>query len=126
MRKILFVLPISVFLFACGSETATPAGGNAGATDTGAIDTGGTDTGPTDTGATDYACANGARSIPSSYLCDGDLDCVGGDDETGCGGDFTCPDGSLIPESDICNGGEPDCPGGEDESNCGSMGSFEP
>ena len=90
MRNLGLLLFVSLGMSACAEEAAAPEMGR---------------------------CADGSE-LRMQYFCDGQIDCFGGDDEFGCGGDFTCVDGTIIAESSICNGGEPDCPGGEDEATC--------
>ena len=59
-----------------------------------------------------FACADGSRCIPNSYLCDGDHDCEDASDESHshclppCSSDmFACEDGSkCIPKTNLCNG----------------------
>lgn len=65
-----------------------------------------------------FVCENGAR-IPSGWECDGEPDCVSGEDEAGCPS-FTCDTGGVIPADWVCDG-VPDCFGGEDEFNCTSL-----
>ncbi|TVR04132.1 MAG: hypothetical protein EA398_03000, partial [Deltaproteobacteria bacterium] len=70
------------------------------------------------TGGAMFTCDDGSE-IPMSWVCDGDLDCPGGEDEENCPSDafFTCDDGSQIPAEWVCDG-DLDCPGGEDEDDC--------
>jgi hypothetical protein len=70
MRKTLFVFPLSVFFAACGTETATPAGGNAGATDTGSIDTGSGDTGGAWSGMNFGAIGGLSNGLPDGSAYD--------------------------------------------------------
>jgi hypothetical protein len=102
MRSLGLLILVSLSMAACSEEAAAPAGGGS-TTDTGSIEM--------------SRCADGSE-LRTQYLCDGQIDCYGGDDEMGCGGDFTCVGGTIIAESSICDGGEPDCPGGEDEATC--------
>jgi hypothetical protein len=130
MRKILYVFPLSLFFVACGAETATPAGGNAGATDTGSIDTGSTDTGSTDTGSTDTGSTDTGSTDTGStdtgstdtgstdtgstdsgstdteaqdtgFADTGSTDT--GSTDAGTPGTFLCTDGSEIPAALRCN-----------------------
>jgi len=138
MRKILYVFPLSLFFVACGAETAIPAGGNAGATDTGSIDTGSADTGSADTGSADTGSADTGStdtgstdtgstdtgSTDTGSTDTGSTD-TGGTD-TGSTDTFLCADGSEIPAALRCNynvhpevvGNIPDCADGSDEANC--------
>jgi hypothetical protein len=63
-----------------------------------------------------FVCDDG-HSIPESWVCDGDLDCAGGEDEEGdCRVEpFVCDDGETLPASWVCDGW-PDCVNGEDEA----------
>lgn len=54
--------------------------------------------------------------VPSAWECDGEPDCVSGEDELGCPV-FFCDSGSALPGAWACDG-VPDCPGGEDELGC--------
>ena len=66
-----------------------------------------------------WQCADGA-CISTSWRCDGENDCAGGEDEAGCedaecgSGQWQCDDGTCISKS-WCRDGEYDCEGGEDE-----------
>lgn len=62
-----------------------------------------------------YFCEDGTR-IPSNWECDGETDCVSGEDELGCP-TFPCDSGSAIPGGWVCDGVS-DCTGGEDELEC--------
>jgi hypothetical protein len=63
-----------------------------------------------------FYCNDGSY-IPGSWVCDGEADCTGGEDEADCT-NFTCNDGYIIPGRYVCDSFE-DCTGGEDELNCG-------
>ncbi|XP_077987399.1 uncharacterized protein LOC144442001 [Glandiceps talaboti] len=71
----------------------------------------------------EFKCKDGP-CIPSSYFCDGILDCPGGEDESRCGPqacydeEFTCANNTCIPLSWKCDG-YVDCLDGEDEVACG-------
>lgn len=66
----------------------------------------------------EFACLDGVR-IPTVWQCDGERDCIGGEDELGCGTTdaIDCGDGSSVPVSWQCDG-DSDCPGGQDELDC--------
>ncbi|MDB4989134.1 MAG: low-density lipoprotein receptor-related protein 2-like [Myxococcaceae bacterium] len=69
-----------------------------------------------DAPADGYACKDGER-IAHIYLCDGESDCVGGEDEQNCK-TFTCKNGEKLQLSDVeCDGYE-DCSDGSDELGC--------
>lgn len=63
--------------------------------------------------------------IPSSWVCDGFIDCLNGEDEENCdtqrhcgSGMFMCRvDGSCVPISQVCDK-VPHCPDGSDELAC--------
>jgi len=123
MRKILCVLPLSVLFVACGMEKSTPAGGNAGATDTGSIDTGVQDTGAADTGIPD----TGTTDTGSTDAGSGDTGSTdAGSTDTGSTDTFICDDGSEILVAFRCDGirtlgaslSGADCADGSDEANC--------
>ncbi len=64
--------------------------------------------------------------IPYRRLCDGQYDCIDGDDEKLCV-NYTCPSmlhcsnhTFCVHQSDVCNG-HPDCPLGDDEVGCGQL-----
>ncbi|XP_030387623.1 low-density lipoprotein receptor-related protein 1 [Scaptodrosophila lebanonensis] len=76
-----------------------------------------------------FVCSNG-QCIDSHYVCDGDVDCPGGDDEyVGCESTYTagacpgvnsavmhqCTDGMCIFKNQTCDG-HADCSDGSDES----------
>ncbi len=77
-----------------------------------------------------YQCQRSGGCIPASTLCDGNFDCVDGEDEMDCyqseiergltqvipDNIFTCQNGARIPQARV-NDLIPDCPGGggEDE-----------
>lgn len=65
-----------------------------------------------------FLCNNGSR-IPSNWECDGEADCVSGEDETTCPS-FTCDTGDVILAAWVCDG-VPDCFGGEDEFGCTTL-----
>lgn len=62
-----------------------------------------------------YTCNDGVK-VPSSFKCDGEPDCSGGEDELGCPA-FTCQNGQVISESFRCDA-EPDCDDMSDENAC--------
>ncbi|XP_064597469.1 scavenger receptor cysteine-rich type 1 protein M160-like [Liolophura sinensis] len=67
-------------------------------------------------------CADKKTCIYSDFICDGDLDCPGGEDETSCvpscsSGDFVCQDLTCLSGHRQCDG-IPDCKNDEDERNC--------
>ena len=80
-------------------------------------------------GADQFTCGD-ASCIASERRCDGNADCLDGDDEEACdGGDdgaaggcagnqFACSDGTCIPGDWHCDGEYEDCEGGEDEDGC--------
>lgn len=75
--------------------------------------------------ADEYSCAGGFQCIRRDWLCDGDMDCPSGDDESEdtcqkrCSeGYFTCADQSCIPDHLRCNK-FPECADGSDEVDCG-------
>lgn len=59
-------------------------------------------------------CMSG-ETIPPSWVCDMEKDCMDGSDEVDCF--FTCGDGMMIPKEFKCDGGK-DCADGSDEANC--------
>jgi len=79
-------------------------------------------------GVTEFECGD-HRCIPNKWKCDGDEDCVGGDDEshTVCDvprtcdpSQFTCVQGgACVPKSWACDT-HPDCEDGSDEVGCTS------
>jgi Low-density lipoprotein receptor domain class A len=59
--------------------------------------------------------------IDKQWVCDGNMDCVDGEDEANCHNvtnlaDFKCG-GQFIPTGWLCDG-EQDCEDGSDEKNC--------
>ncbi|XP_076310963.1 sortilin-related receptor-like isoform X2 [Tachypleus tridentatus] len=71
-----------------------------------------------------FRCLSG-KCIRNSWVCDGDKDCEGGEDEKDCSGVATCGPTDFhcfmsmgcVPESDVCNG-IPNCGDSSDEWNC--------
>ena len=68
-----------------------------------------------------FTCNDG-KELDSSQVCNGERDCVGGEDEAEalCGSSprpdkFECNDGKEIDKDYVCDG-ERDCMGGEDEA----------
>lgn len=60
-----------------------------------------------------FTCADG-ETISESWVCDGEPDCTGGEDEQqSCPAPFSC-DGEQIPQAWVCDGWE-DCIDGSDE-----------
>ncbi len=59
---------------------------------------------------------NDGSEIPQDFLCDGEPDCAGGEDEQDCSGlsAFECGDGSTVPTNYTCDG-YVDCEDGSDE-----------
>ena len=75
-----------------------------------------------------YNCRDTVLCIYGAYVCDGQADCDGGDDEEGClerecpEGDVKCGDtGACIGHARACNGCF-DCPNGDDEKDCPANG----
>lgn len=66
-----------------------------------------------------YDCSEGPYHPSTDILCDGVVDCFGGEDESDahCADLFTCADGSTIQQSWVCDN-IADCPDGEDEADC--------
>uniref|UniRef100_A0AAF5D1J0 Metalloendopeptidase n=1 Tax=Strongyloides stercoralis TaxID=6248 RepID=A0AAF5D1J0_STRER len=70
--------------------------------------------------------------IPRHLKCDGEYNCINGEDEDDCEGEITCSDGSFkclqdgegmstcIPEAWRCDGSQ-DCFDGADEANCSKV-----
>jgi len=63
-----------------------------------------------------FTCEEGGE-IDLAYICDGERDCLGGEDEVDCNNNVICSTGDIVPDVYVCDG-DPDCPGGEDEANC--------
>ncbi|MEX1367541.1 MAG: hypothetical protein AB1Z98_30715 [Nannocystaceae bacterium] len=65
-----------------------------------------------------FTCADGS-TVPEDWVCDGESDCSGGEDEQGsCPAPFTCGNGESLPSSWVCDGWD-DCGDGSDEpANC--------
>ncbi|KAK3084412.1 hypothetical protein FSP39_013139 [Pinctada imbricata] len=65
-------------------------------------------------------CAAG-QCIQSEWMCDGEIDCPGGDDEVNCGqcpnDQFRCMNGQCVPIIFKCDG-KTDCSDGSDEKQC--------
>jgi hypothetical protein len=61
-----------------------------------------------------FACTDG-QLVPQDFVCDGETDCAGGEDEMGC--DILCPNGDSVPRAYHCDGFN-DCSDGADELNC--------
>uniref|UniRef100_A0A6P7GQQ3 Sortilin-related receptor-like isoform X2 n=1 Tax=Diabrotica virgifera virgifera TaxID=50390 RepID=A0A6P7GQQ3_DIAVI len=72
----------------------------------------------------EYQC-NASNCILAAWLCDGDADCIGGEDEKNCDPSVNCSrsqfkcqtDGSCIPATAVCDG-HVDCPDKTDELSC--------
>ena len=72
-------------------------------------------------GFDNVSCKNGT-CLASTSLCDGQTDCMSGEDEINCTdivkvGNQTCKDGKVITAEKLCNL-IPDCTHGDDEDNC--------
>lgn len=68
-----------------------------------------------------FFCKNSNKTcINLLYVCDGENDCLGGEDEQNCSylNDFRCSNGKFIKIQFLCNFVN-DCPDGIDELNCG-------
>ncbi len=64
----------------------------------------------------EFFVCNDGYEIPSSWVCDIESDCSGGEDEAGCDAEFfTCDGGDKIPLTWVCNF-EEDCVDGTDEA----------
>lgn len=70
----------------------------------------------------EFLCSTG-ECIMHRYLCDGNLDCVNGEDELGClnhscnhSTEFRCNSGNCIASTWECDG-EVDCSDSSDEHN---------
>ena len=68
-----------------------------------------------------FSCTNGT-CLASTSLCDGQMDCISGEDEGNCRtlvniGSYKCRDGKIITADKHCNL-IADCADGEDEVNC--------
>ncbi|XP_050720484.1 very low-density lipoprotein receptor-like [Eriocheir sinensis] len=77
-----------------------------------------------------FKCADGV-CIPDNLVCDGEVNCITGNDEESCAraddvsdtvdecfqGYFQCSNGLCIPDSLVCDG-EINCVLGNDEDNC--------
>ncbi|XP_045107327.1 low-density lipoprotein receptor-like isoform X1 [Portunus trituberculatus] len=72
-----------------------------------------------------FQCGEGL-CIPDALVCDGELNCIAGNDEENCAqgkarncfpGYFQCAIGNCIPDSLVCNG-ELNCVTGNDEAFC--------
>ena|SRR6218665_379930 len=81
---------------------------------------------PVDCTEGQVACVGGGECIKAGLLCDGNVDCQDGTDETECVGDaWRCPvgefqcqdDGQCLPNSYACDGTF-DCEDGSDEHQC--------
>ena len=71
-----------------------------------------------------------SRCISNSWKCDGQKDCVGGEDEIGCS-KLECPTGTFnCTGENVCLttawqcDGDVDCSSGDDEANCDSQPTF--
>nr|XP_039249118.1 low-density lipoprotein receptor-related protein 1B-like [Styela clava] len=55
--------------------------------------------------------------LPTAYLCDHEIDCVGGHDECGCNHTFQCDNGDCVLKVSFCDNMEPEfgCLDGTDE-----------
>lgn len=79
----------------------------------------------------EYQCNDRITCIHKSWVCDGEKDCPGGDDETApncqnvtCRPDqFQCKDRSCIPGHFYCSG-KAECTDGSDELNCSKYSIF--
>lgn len=61
-----------------------------------------------------FTCAD-QTVIPDAWVCDGEADCVGGEDEqASCPGPHLCANGESIPHAWVCDGWD-DCGDGSDE-----------
>lgn len=62
-----------------------------------------------------FACGDGT-TVPFTYVCDGEPDCLDGEDELDCPAStfFTCDSGEGVPASFACDG-EADCQDASDE-----------
>jgi len=75
-------------------------------------------------GSSEFPCGHGNYSIPESWICDGDNDCLDCSDEAGCATgcevyvpepDFPCGNGGSVPASYVCDG-DNDCGDCSDEA----------
>jgi hypothetical protein len=65
-----------------------------------------------------FRCDDGGLLGPER-VCDGAMQCMGGEDEEGCQFDLVCNDGRRVPGA-RCDGAW-NCPDGSDESGCSQM-----
>jgi len=65
-----------------------------------------------------FACTDGVEVL-ESYVCDGENDCSGGEDEKDCTS-FSCAGGQQVPMYRRCDD-ESDCADGSDEQGCATL-----